>query len=135
MLDETRVFRPQFAAHMLLNRCAALTVIARETAEAFADHDPPALGVRVGQRVALTPLKRGFAALPSNPEDWVRAPEKRLPGNPGYTARLTIDVTPELRGRIKVTAFTRGLTVADMLRVLLEREFPARPSDDAGGAS
>ena len=41
-----------------------------------------------------------------------------------YTARLTIDVTPEQRGRINVAAFRRGLTVADMLRALLAREFP-----------
>lgn len=41
-----------------------------------------------------------------------------------YTARLTVDVTPALRGRIKVAAFRQGLTVADMLRVLYEREFP-----------
>jgi hypothetical protein len=40
-------------------------------------------------------------------------------------------VTPALRGRIKVTAFQRGLTVADMLRALLDREFP----DDGGVAS
>lgn len=45
-----------------------------------------------------------------------------------YTARLTLDVTPALRGRIKVAAFTRGITVADMLRALLEREFPERQS-------
>ncbi len=36
---------------------------------------------------------------------------------------LTIDVTPVLRGRIKVSAFERGVTTADMLRELLEREF------------
>lgn len=35
-----------------------------------------------------------------------------------------IDVTPALRGRIKVVAFQRGKTVADMLRDLLAREFP-----------
>ena len=40
-----------------------------------------------------------------------------------FTARLTIDVTQALRGRIKVCAFQRGLTVADMLRELLEREY------------
>ena len=45
-----------------------------------------------------------------------------------FTARLTIDVTPALRGRIKVIAFQRGVTAADMLRELLEREYPeARP--------
>ena len=40
-----------------------------------------------------------------------------------FTARLTIDVAPALRGRIKVIAFGRGVTAADMLRELLEREF------------
>ena len=40
-----------------------------------------------------------------------------------FTARLTIDVKPALRGRIKVIAFRRGITAADMLRELLEREF------------
>ena len=41
-----------------------------------------------------------------------------------YTARLTIDVTAALRGRIKVVAFRRGITATDMLRELLEREYP-----------
>jgi hypothetical protein len=44
---------------------------------------------------------------------------------------MTIDVTPELRGRIKVAAFQRGITVAKMLRDHLSREFP----DDAGGTA
>ena len=47
----------------------------------------------------------------------------------GYTARLTIDITPELRGRIKIAAFQRGVTVADMLRDLLAREFPEDEGD------
>jgi hypothetical protein len=46
-----------------------------------------------------------------------------------FTARLTIDITPELRGRIKVAAFRRGITVADMLRELLAREFPPTAGD------
>ena len=45
-----------------------------------------------------------------------------------FTARLTIDVTPALRGRIKVMAFQRGITAADMLRELLEREYPEAAS-------
>lgn len=45
-------------------------------------------------------------------------------GSSEYTARLTVDITPDLRGRIKVAAFGRGVTVADMLRTLLEQEFP-----------
>jgi len=72
--------------------------------------------------------KRGFASRPADPERWIKAPDApsaRDAGAAGFTARLTIDVTPELRGRIKIAAFRRGQTVADMLRDLLAREFPA----------
>ncbi len=57
---------------------------------------------------------------------WVRqSDEHEIPAKASiYTARLTIDVTPMLRGRIKVVAFRRGTTAADMLRELLEREYP-----------
>lgn len=41
-----------------------------------------------------------------------------------FTARLTIDVTPDLRARIKISAFERGVTVAYMLRLLLLKAFP-----------
>jgi hypothetical protein len=76
--------------------------------------------------------KRGFAARPGDPDSWVRTSEPSTGRTPNaeFTARLTIDVTPALRGRIKITAFQRGLTVADMLRALLDREFPA----DGGAA-
>jgi hypothetical protein len=47
-----------------------------------------------------------------------------------YTARLTIDVTPALRGRIKIAAFRQGVTVAEAVRALLEREFP---EEESGG--
>ncbi len=40
-----------------------------------------------------------------------------------HTARLTVDVTPTLRGQIKITAFKRGVTVAALVRELLVREF------------
>ena len=77
--------------------------------------------------------KRCFASRPGDPESWVRAPERTADRSAGdsFTARLTIDVTPELRGRIKIVAFRRGLTVADMLRELLAREFP----DGSGAAT
>jgi hypothetical protein len=74
---------------------------------------------------------RGFVLRPSDPDAWVRAPEPGAARNGTkadlFTARLTIDVTPELRGRIKITAFRRGITVAEMLRDLLKREFPENP--------
>ena len=77
--------------------------------------------------------KRDFVTRPRDPNSWVRAselPSTRTPQE-DFSARLTIDVTPGLRGRIKVTAFRRGITVAEMLRALLEREYP----DDGGAAS
>ncbi|MCO5062780.1 MAG: AAA family ATPase [Rhizobiaceae bacterium] len=53
LLSEARIYRPDLAARFVLNRCAARTVIARETAEALADHDPPVLAATIGQRVAF----------------------------------------------------------------------------------
>jgi chromosome partitioning protein len=51
LIEEARIFRPQLAARFVLNRCAARTIIARETAETLAEHDPAVLGTRIGQRV------------------------------------------------------------------------------------
>ena len=77
------------------------------------------------------PNRRTFAARPGDPEQWIRsadaAPSDGKPS--GFTARLTIDITPELRGRIKIAAFQRGVTVADMLRDLLAHEFPNDEGD------
>lgn len=78
--------------------------------------------------------KRTFTARPADPESWVKAPDPRpVRGSDAanFSARLTIDVTPDMRGQIKIAAFQRGVTVADMLRDLLAREFP--PTE--GGAS
>lgn len=75
----------------------------------------------------------GFAARPRDAESWVRSPDPSSPASVAadlYTARLTVDITPALRGRIKIAAFQRGITVADMLRDLLAREFP---DTDGGG--
>ena len=58
MIDEARIFRPGLAARFVLNRCAARTVIARETAAALADHEPPLLTSRIGQRVIFADAAR-----------------------------------------------------------------------------
>jgi hypothetical protein len=79
--------------------------------------------------------KRAFATLPSDPDTWVRTPEPATSQNGAkadlFTARMTIDVTPELRGRIKFG----GIPTRDHRRRdagdLLSREFP----DDAGGTA
>lgn len=58
LLDEARIFRPQLVARFALNRCGARTVIARETAAALAEHDPPVLATRIGQRVVFADAAR-----------------------------------------------------------------------------
>ena len=77
---------------------------------------------RNGKRVGIG------ARPPANPhaEAWVRQGDTDgIQKSDIYTARLTLDVTPVMRARIKVSAFTQGVTVAELLRALLEREFPA----------
>ncbi len=76
--------------------------------------------------------RRNFAQRPVDPDGWIKAGDTQPPRNGAavtFSARLTIDITPELRGRIKIAAFSRGVTVADMLRELFEREFPDRQGD------
>jgi len=69
------------------------------------------------------------ARPPANPhaEAWIRQGDAdALKRADLYTARLTLDITPALRARIKVSAFTQGVTVTDLLRGLLERDFPEK---------
>src|SRR3546814_18555297 len=65
LVEEARVYRPQLAVRFLLNRCAARTVIARETAETLADHDPPLLATTIGQRVTFADTARSGRPLRS----------------------------------------------------------------------
>ena len=58
LVDEARLFRPELRARFVLNRCAARTVIARETAASLADRQPPMLASRIGQRVAFADAAR-----------------------------------------------------------------------------
>ncbi|MBB3810893.1 MULTISPECIES: ParA family partition ATPase [Hyphomicrobiales] len=53
LLTEARIYRPHLIARFVLNRCGARTVIARETAETLADHDPPLFATTIGQRVVF----------------------------------------------------------------------------------
>ena len=82
---------------------------------------------RNGKRVGIG------ARPPANPhaDAWVRQGDADgIQKSDIYTARLTLDVTPAMRASIKVSAFTQGVTVAELLRALLEREFPAnRPEN------
>jgi hypothetical protein len=71
--------------------------------------------VAIGRRPAADPASEWV-----HKDEQGSGPARATP----YTARLTIDVTPGLRGRIKLAALRRSMTAADMLRALLEREFP-----------
>ncbi|MFW5454136.1 MAG: chromosome partitioning protein ParB [bacterium] len=76
-----------------------------------------------GKRIAIG------ARPPANPEAeaWIRQGDANgVQKGDLYTARLTLDITPAMRARIKVSAFTQGVTVAELLRALLEREFPEK---------
>jgi hypothetical protein len=82
---------------------------------------------RNGKRIAIG------ARPPANPhaEAWVRQGDADgIQKGDLYTARLTLDITPAMRARIKVSAFTQGVTVAELLRALLEREFPERRTEN-----
>jgi hypothetical protein len=59
-------------------------------------------------------------------DDWVQASPAR-DGGPAAPPmkRFTIDVPVELHRRVKTGCAQRGLKMADVLRDLLEREFPA----------
>jgi len=75
--------------------------------------------------------KHAFTSRPRDADTWIQTLGPTAPKNGAkahrFTARLSFDVTPDLRGRIKVAAFRRGITIAEMLRDLLSREFPPNP--------
>src|SRR3546814_16545632 len=57
--------------------------------------------------------KRSFASRPADPESWIKAPDRpslRADVAAESTARLTIDVTADMRGRIKIAALDRKST-------------------------
>lgn len=59
LIDEARRYRRlRLLARFLVNRCCAHTAIVRETVKALADHDPPMLRQRIGQRVAFADAAR-----------------------------------------------------------------------------
>jgi hypothetical protein len=76
----------------------------------------------------------GFASRPRDADSWIKAPDRAAGATAAgdlFTARLTVDITPALRGRIEIAPFRPGEPVADMPRALLAREIP----DTDGGKS
>jgi len=67
--------------------------------------------------IAFKPVK------PASPDDWIKgANPLAAPTEP--MKRFTIDVPVALHRRVKAACAERGLKMADVLRELLEREFP-----------
>lgn len=59
------------------------------------------------------------------PEAWVNAEPK---ARAERIKRLTVDVGENLHRRIKLSCVERGQLMADVIREIMEREFPARRS-------
>src|SRR3546814_4276773 len=69
-----------------------------------------------GDQIMTTRKPRtGFASRPGAADAWIAGPEgaeaPTAPSPPVNSARLTIDVTPQLRQRLKLAALQRGATV------------------------
>jgi hypothetical protein len=83
-------------------------------------------------------FKMPTKTIPATPDSWVQTrapamdsemgrvqatPEPAAPAEP--MKRFTIDVTEALHKRIKAQCAMRGVKMADVMREMLEREFPA----------
>ena len=135
LIREAQVFRPALRAAFVINRRVSTTIIGREARQSLAEQPLPALRSEVRQRIVFADsVAAGRLARETAPdsaaareiaEAWIRQGDAdALNKGDLYTARLTLDVTPALRARIKIAAFGQGVTVAELLRGLLEREFP-----------
>ena len=65
LVTEARIFRPELAARFVLNRCGARSLLARETAETLADHDPPRACQRPSANASHSPSARNRGRLVS----------------------------------------------------------------------
>ena len=110
-LSTPRTIRLHLAARFVLHCCAARTANARETGRVPPDHDPLVLASPAGQRIAFA----GAANTGS-----VGQLDASRAGSRDHRARWR-------RRRM------RGMTASDILRVLLECEFP--PTAAGGGAA
>jgi predicted HicB family RNase H-like nuclease len=64
---------------------------------------------------------------PATPDDWVAA-RPETPTRPQEpTKRLTLDIPASLHRRLKVGCAERGITVAELVREMLDERFPAKP--------
>jgi hypothetical protein len=82
---------------------------------------------------------RGFR-IRRTAKDWVKDPDvwrQQLPPLKGeiYTARLTVDVTPELRRKLRAAALRADCAMSVIVRRLLEAQLSKPADPDSGSAS
>ncbi len=71
------------------------------------------------------PSPHGFATRPGATERWINAGPTATPMSAdAFSARLTIDVTPAMRQRLKLAAIAQNKTLADLMRALIDQHFP-----------
>jgi hypothetical protein len=80
LIAEARIYRPELVARFVLNRCGARTVLARETAETLADHDPPVLAATIGQRIAFAAAAQSGRLVSELDDDTRRARDRGAGG-------------------------------------------------------
>ena len=66
---------------------------------------------------------------PANADAWISQVREeattQLPAEKKPTVRFTLDVDAELHTRMKIECVRQGKMMSDVLRAILEREFPA----------
>jgi hypothetical protein len=78
----------------------------------------------MSKKVTFTP--KPTSTVPANADDWVSGETPQVVKNEEKepTKRFTFDVPASLHRRVKVGCAARGLEMADVMRELLEKEFP-----------
>ncbi len=84
---------------------------------------------------AAASIRVSILWLPRPPEKSRGSRDDGHDHKPAFTARPTIDVTPEMRGRINIKALERGLIVAETPHDLRAREVPQTQGDGTDGRS
>jgi hypothetical protein len=75
LIGDAQISHPQMVAGFALNRSTARIVIARETVEALADYEPPALAARMGQSVAFAVAVRSGRLVSELEDNSLAVPE------------------------------------------------------------
>ncbi len=70
-------------------------------------------------------MKKTIKFKTPSAERWIKGGERETSAS--AMKRLTIDIDAALHRRLKVGCASRGAKIADVVRDLIAREFPAKP--------